>query len=202
MRSVAVAWLTLLPFVFNTPASGAHEWEVYQGRLKREAIGLFSTVLADRNTGFDKCELSTEWLDYAVPSSIARESLRTTVHADLSPPHHATDPQEVLDPSRAMRDRFCDKETFERLRKSLADLLNAEPSIDTTHGKIEYSFPIFDKNFRTAVFVRSSFYGWFYKKPESPVRPRLETATWAEVYRKIRGKWRRQKPVFLAAGHG
>lgn len=202
MCSFAVACFCLFSLVLATPASGAEEWEVYQARLKREAIVLFSSVLADRDSKFNRCELSTEWLDYAVPSSIAREALRTTVHADLSAPHHATDPREVLDPSGAVKDRFCDKETYERWRKSLADRLSTEPSIDTSHATIEYSFPIFDQDFRTAVFVRSSFYGWFYKKPEGPVRPRMESATWAEVYRKIRGKWRQQKQIFLAAGHG
>ncbi len=55
--------------------------------------------------------------------------------------------------------------------------------------QLDFSFPVFDKSFRTAIVVRSSsFHGWFIR--DGQLQQSLGLFVDALVYRKANGRWR------------
>jgi hypothetical protein len=191
-----------------TLASELDTWEKAQERLKQEAIELFRVVLQDSKEKPAPCEFRAKWLEYPIPAHYFGSQLS----ADLVPSSIPADPAEILDPSGSMREAFCNEVDDElRLsflieslrRKELRDQRNPKNLLNWFRiSRREYTFPIFDKNYRRAVIVSSNMGRSWYWKSDGQFRTGIENDVGASIYEKRNGRWRFIKYHLFAAGHG
>lgn len=206
--SVLCVFLCYLAGNTVAEASELGAWEKARQRLKREAIELFQVVLRDDKIKPEPCEFRAKWLEHPIPAQYFGSHLS----AELVPASPPADPAEILDPSGTMREAFCD-EANDNLRLSiLVENLRRKELKDEKNPKVllnsfridrrEYTFPIFDKNYRHAVIVGSHLGRSWYWKPDGKFRGSIETAIGASVYKKRNGRWRFIKFDLFGAGHG
>ncbi|MBZ6074762.1 hypothetical protein [Microvirga puerhi] len=196
----------------DSAISGEEVWEKHQRKLKQEAVELFQAVLSEIEYKPKRCEFQIDWHDYAVPEEVARSYLKSTIHADLVPPHHATTPAEILDPAGAIREAFCTEEEEKKWQSSLVEELSAKDvasksgdgpaSSQFSTLRREYTFPIFDKNFRRAVIIVSGIERSWSRRPNGQIGRWMHLMGGASIYEKRNGQWRFLKHENLFHGSG
>lgn len=192
----------------STQAADPGASEKAREQVKREAIELFRVILPDREAELAPCVFRTTWLEYAIPAYYFGSQLP----ADLVPSDVPAEPQEIMDPSGTMRDAFCHKADDE-LRLSFLveslkrrELRNGNDPMRRVNWleapRHEYTFPIFDKNYRRAVIVSSNERRVWYWHPNGLFRSGIENDVGVSIYEKRNGRWRFIRYDLLAAGHG
>jgi hypothetical protein len=190
-----------------TQASEYDAWEKARERLNREAIELFRVVLQDSKEKPGPCEFRAKWLEYPVPA----QYFDSRVRADFVPLATA-DPAEVMDPSSTMHEAFCNEADDELRLSFLVESLRRRELRDEKDptrrlnwfeiSRRDYTFPIFDKNYRRAVVVGSYVRRFWYWHPNGQFRPGIESNVGALIYEKRNGRWRFIKYENFASGHG
>jgi hypothetical protein len=183
-------------------------WQKTRERLKREAIELFRVILQDQKEQPAPCEFRAKWLKYPIPA----QYFGSHFHADFVPSNIPAHPAEVLDPSGAMGNAFCNEAEDELRLSFLVESLQRKELRDDKDPKSllngfavtrrEYTFPIFDKNYRRAVIVSSNLKRSWYWWPNGKFRPGIESGVGASFYEKRDGRWRFIKYRLFAAAHG
>jgi hypothetical protein len=181
-------------------------------QAKQEAIALFRNVVERKTAEPGRCYLADSWLNYPIPEKVARQHLGLTIHADLVPIDHQTQPPEMMDPDGTMRWAFCDEAEAKRQRDALLESFkrgtlkiekgpfDLQPRLAVPRS--EYSFPVFDASYGRAVIVSTlTSYDWA-KVSDDVVRSLgLTAGGFAEVYDKRDGVWRRVASEFLFSAH-
>ena len=165
-------------------------------RLRQEAKGLFEAVLAEPGPAPGTCGLDKEWASRLVPYRLARKHLGHTALADLNGLETGATTAEILDSPGKHPEWFCGVEEFRRELQGRKDKTlaagRAGEGADSLRGsmpQLDFSFPVFDMTFRTAIVVRSSsYYGWFMR--DGQLQQSLALFVDALVYRKTNGRWR------------
>ncbi len=183
-------------------------WQKAQERLQREAIELFRVILQDDKEKPAPCEFRAKWLEYPIPAQYFESKLS----ADLVPSNIPADPVEILDPSGTMEKAFCNEADDELRLSFLVENLKRKELRDENDPKSllngfaidrrEYTFPIFDKNYRRAVIVSSNLKRSWYWWPNGKFRPGIESDVGASFYEKRNGRWRFIRYKLFAAAHG
>jgi hypothetical protein len=211
-------WVVLL--ALGDPARGVagerDRWEKAHDRLRQESIALFQVILREREADLQRkpapCEFRTEWNDYPVPASVARDHLGLRIPADLVPSESVGGPMEIMDPSATVPEAFCAKADDElRLSFIVESLKRGElkdvkdPNLRSRWFEIfrlEYTFPVFDRHYRRAIVIHTGMKRFWYRKPDGVFRGGLDFLTGASIYEKRKGEWRFLKHENIAHGHG
>ncbi len=192
------------------------DWQKAQNRLRQEAIALFQVIHQRRDAALEHrptpCEFRTEWDDYPVPDTIARDYLGLRIPADLVPSMIVGSPTEIMDPSRKFPEAFCAKADDElRLSFIVESLKRGElkdegnPDLKSRWYeilRIEYTFPVFDRTYRRAIVMTTSTSRFWYRKPDGVFRGGLDMLVGASIYEKRKGRWRFLRYENVAHGHG
>ncbi len=192
----------------NTQASEISVWEKARERQKQEAINLFRVVLQDDEEKPAPCEFRAKWLEYPIPA----QYFGSKIPADLVPSNIPADPSEIMDPSGTMREAFCNEADDELRLSFLIESLRRKELWDEKNSRNrlnwfkifrrEYTFPIFDRNYRRAIIVSSGLERFWYWKPDGPFRHGLHLMGGASIYEKRKGRWRFIKHHNLFHGQG
>jgi len=197
---------------FPPPVLAADEaelWKKQEKRLNREAKALFKFILEDLDRDRKQCELPDSWRSESVPYAIAKQYLHHTIRADLRALEVEATTAEILDPAGKYPQSFCSEEQFFKEQKVRDD---ERKSAEIGAGvkdpdryemyRLDYTFPIFDRTYRTAiVMVDSSHHDW-YKAKDGKVYQRFGGQGGAQVYRKKNGHWRLLKYIPFYSTHG
>ncbi len=191
-----------------TQASELDAWEKARERVKREAIELFRIILQDDKEKPAPCEFRAKWLEYSIPAHY----FGSHIPAGLVPSNVPTDPEEIMDPSGTMREAFCNEADDELRLSFLVESLRRKELKDEKKPtglvnsfrifRREYTFPIFDKNYRRAVIVSSGLERFWYWKPDGQFRFGIEMMGGASIYEKRKGRWHFIKHDNFFHGHG
>jgi hypothetical protein len=209
MSKASLSTLLLLS-LFAFGKAGLHQatagelqaWEKRHKRLQAESIALFQAILEKRpkdNEGEPApCELSSDWLDYAVPQGIVEKYFGLTIPADLSPSSTPGQPREILDPKGTVPEAFCtEKEDKEKLQPILDQFKKGELRDEQTgktfkavgNYRLEYSAPIFDRRYtRAVVVVRGRSSAWRVQ-PDGKIYHGSGEEIWASICVKRKGRW-------------
>jgi hypothetical protein len=193
--------LCIMAFVsLASLGTGAEEaddkvWEKLRMREEQEAKDLFKVVLAEVGRKPQHCELFKKWSLYAsIPYNAAHRYLGHNVYGELNAPERSVKPNAILDPEGRFPESFCDYGEFEREQvirdKELTERRDAIRSDRYVMSQGSYAFPIFDKNFRTAIIVGFSSRKSWSVAGKDEVQRESESYEFQRVYRKQNGHWR------------
>jgi len=203
--------LSLMVPGLASPASAqeAQPWEKDENRLRQEAKALFEVALAELDPPPRSCELDKAWDSYSVPYEFAKKYPGHTIISDLAGLKIGATTAGILAPLGKHPEWFCSFSEFYqelemRIGKDMAARRTGESPPSDNHSILrrQYSFPVFDRNFRTAILIRDvSSNGWYIGK-DGRVRQPFDMVIRAFVYRKSNGRWKLIKQNALAHGHG
>ncbi|MCB8823140.1 hypothetical protein [Microvirga rosea] len=175
--------------------------------LKREATALFQGIIKDQTIVRGHCSLGSTWISDPVPYDVAHQYLGLTVHADLVPMYHGREPAEVIDPAGTMKEEFCDDDEASKRTNALLEEFKRN-SLKTENGhlerslrikRLEFSFPVFDQDYKRAIIVVSGSEIGRYRRQDGAVGSYpAEVLLTAVIYVKQDGVWRWQATEFLA----
>jgi len=206
MAAKSTAWATgltlcAIAFIF-APASRAAAGEVEDAafeqlrkRQEQEAKDLFRTVLSELGRKPQRCELSHQWhSDIPVPYNVAHRFLGHAIYGELAAPQYVAEPAKIFDLPGELSGSLCTDQELEGERasrdKEFGENKDAIKSERSVMHSLSYAFPIFDRNFRTAIIM-----GWpsretWYVNDKGQVRRRSESQIIQRIYRKRNGRWR------------
>ncbi len=111
-----------------------------------------------------------------------------------------------------MREAFCtEKEAKEKLQPSLDKLKKGELKDEKLPGiisrgfrtyRLEYSAPIFDRQYNRAVVIASGRTSLWWLKPDGKVYNDFDEGIWASIYIKRKGRWHLLKNESVAGASG
>ena len=192
---IVLALILILPAIAPSSLAAGDEAEYLrkqERRLEREATNLFKVVLAEFGNAPGRCWFSTDWYSREVPYHLARQYLGRRIRSDVTSPKVGVTTAEILDPAGTHPERFCNTEEFREALQGRMDESLATNSSDSATNSVpqrDFSFPVFDRTFRTAIVLRSSsYYGWFMR--DGQLQQSLGLVVDALVYRKANGQWR------------
>jgi hypothetical protein len=214
MSRVTRIALMLGAFLSTSPlsvvaANEAELWKKQEKRLKLEATALFKFILGELDRERKQCELPDSWRSESVPYPIAKQYLDHTINADLRALEIETTTAEILDPAGKYPESFCSEDEFfkeQKIRRDERESGNINTDVKDSNRyemyRVDYTFPIFDKNYRTAVImVESSNHDW-YKGKNGQIYERFGQQGGAWIYRKKNGHWRLLKYIPSFHTHG
>lgn len=214
LTALAATGLALLNVSASHPSAAkeSRTSDRTEERIKREAIALFQVILQENAQNPTRCQFQAKWMEYPIPHFVARQHLGLTIHADLTPSLYTAAPKDTLDPQGTMRDAFCSPEEEEKWHASLVDNLKAkEISAKNTTSvfrprteafRQEFTFPVFDKEFRRAVIITGGTERSWTKEPDGEILKGLHLMGGASIYEKRKGHWRILKHINLFHGSG
>lgn len=210
-RTILTLCLTLLAIAPFSLASAEEPelWKKQEKRLMQEATALFKVILGKLNRERKQCELPDEWRSESVPYFVAKHYLSHTTHADLRALRVEATTAEILDPAGKYPESYCSQDEFDKEQKTRDDYFGSGKIVpDVKYSdrynmyRVDYTFPIFDKNYWTAVvMVESSSNDW-YRTKSGQVQQRFGQQGGAWIYRKKYGRWQlfKYKPFFHTHG--
>jgi hypothetical protein len=191
--------LCIMAFV-SLASSGAEEvddkvWEKLSMREEQEAKDLFKVVLAEIGRKPQRCELFRRWPFYtSIPYNTAHRYLGHNVYGKLRAPERSVIPNEILDPEGKFPESFCDYDEFEQEQiirdKELTERRDAIRSDRYVMPQLSYTFPAFDKSFRTAIIMAFSSRESWSVAGKDEVQRESESYGFQQIYRKQNGRWR------------
>jgi hypothetical protein len=176
---------------------GTAQAEDDQKRSLREAKELFRVVKADLGlSARSPCVFDAGWSKTAIPEEVARTQFGITVRADLVASGIGT-PEEVLNFQDADKNAFCDGYDRRIYKESKLKLVAAGAVEKAEFGQEKFSFPVFNRGYTKAAFAHASFMQVWYGSDleKGPASGGSENAY---IYKKIKGKWRKQAEVLVA----
>lgn len=205
--TLCLTLLTIAPFSLAS-AEEPELWKKHEQRLKAEATALFKVILAELETAPERCLFGNQWSSYPVPYELANKYLGHAIHTDIRGLKIGAKKAEILDPSGTHPESFCSPEEFyregqQRIEKVLAAERTGEKRDPNVSSKSDwhFTFPVFDKKFRTAVVVRHSSNSRWFVSDGRLLRP-FSMSGGARLYRKVNGRWQliTHKPLYWGSG--
>lgn len=189
------AFVSLASSGSRAEAEGDKVREKLSKREEQEAKALFKLVLEEMGRKPQRCELLKQWSsDTPVPYNAAHRYLGHNVHGELTAPERSIKPDAILDPEGEFPDSFCNYAEFAQEQiirdNELTQRRDAIRSDRYVMPRLSYTFPIFDKNFRTAIIVGLSSWESWSVAGKDEVQRKLESYGFQRVYRKQNGRWR------------
>ncbi len=168
-------------------------------RSDREAISLFEHIISTDKNFYLNCAISDKWLVYSVFAENVRNYVKYPLRGDLSPPHHMTMPKDIIGQGAGADPLIC-SETERSARTDAALSAPTHSGGGTFMGqKIlasiitaqrEFSYPIFDTNYRTAFIVRNNSRDNWIKTENNKYRRFGDGEIVVYIYRKKNGRWK------------
>lgn len=179
-------------------------------RSDREAIALFAYIISMDKDYYKTCTISDKWLVYSVFAETVRSYIKYPVRGDLSPPHHMTAPKDIIAKGAGADPLIC-SETERSARTDAALSAPTHSGGETFRGqKIlgsastaqrEFSYPIFDTDYRTAFVVRDNSRDNWVKTENNKFRRFGDGEITVFIYRKKHGRWRFKNHDVYATYH-
>lgn len=168
-------------------------------RSDREAISLFEHIISTEKDFYKSCTISDKWLDYPVFAENVRTYIKYPLRGDLSPPNHMTVPKDIIRQGAGADTVIC-SETERAARTDAALIAPSHSGGGTFRGqKIlasimtaqrEFSYPIFDVDYRTAFVVRENSRDNWIKTENNKYRRFGDGEIVVFIYRKKNRKWK------------
>jgi hypothetical protein len=166
--------------------------EIVFDRTAREAGELFQFIMSKEQHAAERCQFDNTWARYPVPAFVARAHLGSKLHADLSAPFDSRDFHKTIDPENKVPFAFCSSDERKAYIAERVQTFEAgtAPRMEAVK-KTEFTFPIFDEQFRTAIVVviYTSTDGRFRLNNNTHTQEPF-LAVYANVFRKDGGMWR------------
>jgi hypothetical protein len=156
-------------------------------RINAEAKLLFKAVLAAEPPS-QPCQLPSSWDNYPIPESVGREYLGLGLHAELSPPHTATTPYEILESADSTF--FCGADETKKFDGAQLTQFEAGTEQRLEIRRTQYTFPVVTDDYRRAVLVVSGSRSTWLRTPQGIRSLAGEAAGYAAVYGKSENGWR------------
>ncbi|MGF3022610.1 hypothetical protein ACQVP2_07260 [Methylobacterium aquaticum] len=168
-------------------------------RSNREAISLFDYIISTDRNYYKACTISDKWLVYSVFAETVRTYVNYPVRGDLSPPHHMTVPNDIIGKGAGEDPLIC-SETERSARKDAALSTSTQSGggtfrerkivASTRTAKREFSYPIFDTDYRTAFIVRDNSTRNWIKTEDGKCISFGDGEILVFIYRKRHGRWK------------
>ncbi len=168
-------------------------------RSDREAISLFDQIMLHDKSYYTTCTISDKWLDYRVYAATARQYIKYSLRGDLSPPDHTTEPKDIIGKAAGVDALIC-SESEQSARKDAALSASTQSGGGTFRGRKivaststtrrEFSYPIFDTDYRTAFVVRNNSKRIWIKTEDDKYPSFGDGEIVVFVYRKRHGRWK------------
>jgi hypothetical protein len=168
-------------------------------RSDKEAVILFKQIISDERAYYKECVISDEWLAHPIYAYSVRNYIKYPIRGDVSPPHRTTMPKDIIGRGAGAEGLICsEKEQMERKDAALgastysgnSTFRDKQIVASTNTSRREFSYPIFDIDYRTAFVVRDNSRRIWIKTENNKYPSFGDGETAVFIYRKKHGRWK------------